>query len=376
MAAHGLRDKNPRPRIRDLGITPGIFPPGPLNAITDIQGVRVGHRAIIQGDSIRTGVTAIIPAGGNLFQNKVPAAAYVGNGFGKAAGLLQVRELGNIETPIVLTNTLAVPRAIEGTVRWTLSQAGNENVQSINAVVCECNDGRLNDIRAMAVTVDDVLTAIESAQTGPVPEGNVGGGTGMVAFNFKGGIGTASRILPKSLGGWSIGALVQANFGGVLTIDGIRVGEAFGRHAFREHLMHSCVDLGQGRSENTHADADGSIVIVLATDAPLSSRNLERVARRALLGLARTGSYMSNGSGDFVIAFSTAYRLPATSDEATAITLDVPNDRVSPMFLAAVEATEEAIYNALTTAETMQGRDGVVVEAVDLDNLRQMLVRK
>lgn len=355
-----------RPRIRDLGVTPGILPTGPLNAITDVLGVRVGHRTIIEGDSIRTGVTAILPHDGNLFQQKVPAAVYVGNGFGKAAGFLQVQELGNLETPIVLTNTLAVGRALEGSVRWTLALSGNENVRSVNAVVGECNDARLNDIRAMAVTVDDVIAAINAAEAGPVAEGSVGGGTGMVMFGYKGGIGTASRVLPESLGGWTVGALVQANFGGVLTIDGVRAGEALGRYPFRDHLKRKPTDANP-------SDNDGSIIIVLATDAPLSSRNLERIARRAIMGLARTGSFMSNGSGDFVIAFSTAYRIAHDAADATMTIQDVPNDRMSPLFLAAVEATEEAIYNALTAAQTMQGHGGVTVEAIDIEALRSRL---
>src|SRR5262245_12452582 len=284
-----------RPRLRDLGVRPGILPAGKWNAITDVPGVRVGHRTIVEGDSIRTGVTAILPHAGNLFQKKVPAAVYVGNGFGKAAGFLQVRELGNIESPIVLTNTLAVGTAIEAVVGWTLTQPGNEQVRSVNAVVGETNDGFLNDIRARRVTGKDVLAAIEAAAAsspGPVAEGSVGAGTGTSALGWKGGIGTSSRVLPERLGGYVLGALVQSNFGGVLTIDGARVGEALGRYDFKS-------EVAPGPA------GDGSCMIVIATDAPLSSRNLERIARRAVMGLARAGSYMGNGSGDFVIAFST-----------------------------------------------------------------------
>ncbi|HEY9423060.1 MAG TPA: P1 family peptidase, partial [Thermoanaerobaculia bacterium] len=280
-----------RPRIRDLGVEPGIFPPGPLNAITDVEGVRVGHRTLIRDESVRTGVTAILPHGGNLFQKKTPAAVYVGNGFGKAAGFLQVQELGNLETPIVLTSTLSVGTAIEAVVGWTLEQPGNKEVRSVNAIVGETNDGWLNDIRGRHVTAADVRAAIATAQGGAVEEGSVGAGTGTMALGWKGGIGTSSRKLPGALGGYTVGALVQSNFGGVLTIDGAPVGERLGRYDFKDHVAKN-----QG---------DGSCMIVLATDAPLSARNLERLAKRAVLGLARTGSYMSNGSGDFVIAFST-----------------------------------------------------------------------
>ncbi|HVS02765.1 MAG TPA: P1 family peptidase, partial [Thermoanaerobaculia bacterium] len=279
-----------RPRLRDLGVAPGVLPPGPHNAITDVAGVRVGHRTLVRGDSIRTGVTAVLPHGGNLVQEKVPAAAWVINGFGKAAGLLQVRELGELESPIVLTNTLAVGTAVDAVVRWSLAQPGNEEVGSVNAVVGETNDGFLNDIRALAVSREEVVAALSAAREGPVEEGSVGAGTGTVAFGWKGGIGTASRRLPASLGGWTVGALVQSNYGGLLSIVGVPVGEALGRVPFR--------DEGAG-------SGGGSCMIVLATDAPLSSRNLERLARRATLALGRTGSYVSDGSGDFAIAFST-----------------------------------------------------------------------
>ncbi len=359
-----LAAETSRPRIRDLGARPGVLPPGPLNAITDVAGVRVGHRTLIRGEAVRTGVTAILPHGGDLFAEKTPAAVHVGNGFGKAAGFLQVRELGNLETPIVLTNTLSVGRAIEAVVAWTLAREGNEDVRSVNAVVGETNDGYLNDIRGMHVGSGDVVAAIEGASSGPVAEGSVGAGTGTSAFGWKGGIGTASRVLPESLGGYTLGALVQSNFGGVLQVDGVRVGEALGRFSFRDHLAPA--------TKAEEADAgDGSCMIVIATDAPLSPRNLERVARRAVLGLARTGSFMSNGSGDFVIAFST--RNLATSGDAGPREIeDLPNSAMSPLFLATVEAVEEAVYNSLTRATTVRGRAGHVREAIPIERLREL----
>jgi len=361
VAASPTGASSDRPRIRDLGVTPGVLPPGPLNAITDVEGVRVGHRTLIEGDSIRTGVTAILPAQGDLFQGKVAAAVWVANGFGKAAGFLQVRELGNLETPIVLTNTLAVGTAVNALVRWTLAQPGNEKVRSVNAVVGETNDGwALNDIRARRVTEKDVEDAIAAAQPGAVEEGSVGAGTGTVAFGWKGGIGTASRRLPKALGGWTVGALVQTNFGGILTIDGVRVGERLGKFAFSE-------ELGGPRG------GDGSCMIVLASDAPLSSRNLERLARRAELGLARTGSFVGNGSGDFVIAFSSRNRVPYDPPAAVRRVEEVENDQVDPLFLAAVESVEEAVYNSLTRATTVTGAGGRTVEAIPIPKLRELL---
>ena len=353
-----------RPRIRDLGIAPGIFEPGRFNAITDVTGVRVGHQTIVRGENIRTGVTAIVPHAGNVFQQKVPAAVYVANGFGKAAGFLQVQELGNIETPIVLTNTLNVGTAVETLAQWSLEQPGNENVRSVNAIVGETNDGYLNDIRGQHVTPGDVIAAIEAATDGPVEEGSIGAGTGTICFGFKGGIGTASRVLPETLGGYTVGALVQTNFGGILTIDGVRVGEALGRYSFRSQL--------QQASRVDDPPDDGSCMIVLATDAPLSARNLERIAKRAVLGLARTGSFMSNGSGDFVIAFSTHNLIPNGSREIRMID-DLPNDAMSPLFLATVEAVEEAVYNSLTKATTVTGREGHTVEAIPIDRLRELL---
>lgn len=345
-----------RPRIRDLGVTPGIFSPGRWNAITDVEGVRVGHKTLVRGESVRTGVTAILPHGGNLFQEKVPAAVYVGNGFGKAAGFLQIQELGNLETPIVLTNTLAVGTAIEAVVAWTLEQPGNESIRSVNAVVGETNDGDLNDIRGRHVTAADVRAAIAAAGTGAVEEGSVGAGTGTLALGWKGGIGTSSRVLPGTLGGYTVGALVQSNYGGVLQIDGVRVGEALGRYSFQK-------------------DSDGSCMIVLATDAPLSSRNLERLARRAVLGLARTGSFMSNGSGDFVIAFSTRNRVPFDPRERTLAVEELHNDAMSPLFLAVVEAVEEAVYNSLLRATDVTGHAGRRGEAIPIDRLRELLRR-
>jgi D-aminopeptidase len=353
-----------RLRIRDLGISPGVLPTGKWNAITDVAGVRVGHKTLFEGDSIRTGVTAILPHGGNLFARKVPAAVYVGNGFGKAAGFLQIRELGKIETPIVLTNTLAVGTAIDAVVGWTLAQPGNEGVQSVNAVVGETNDGGINDIRARRVTAKDVVAAIEAAKEGPVVEGSVGAGTGTVALGWKGGIGTASRLLPLSLGGYTVGALVQSNFGGILTVDGVRVGEKLGRYDFRGE-----VEAGRKSPEL------GSCIIVLATDAPLSPRNLERLARRAVLGLARAGSYMANGSGDFVIAFSTKNLEEHAPAARTRTVEEVQNDFVSSLFLATVEAVEEAVYNSLTKATTVTG-NGKTVEAIPIDRLRSILAER
>lgn len=348
-----------RPRARDLGIRPGVLAPGPNNAITDVAGVRVGHRTLIRGEAVRTGVTAILPHGGNLFQQKVPAAVWVGNGFGKAAGFLQVRELGNLETPVILTNTLAVGTALEAVVGWTLEQPGNEQVRSVNAVVGETNDGFLNDIRSRPVTAADIRAAIGAAAVGPVEEGSVGAGTGTMAFGWKGGIGTSSRVLPQSLGGWTVGALVQTNYGGVLTMDGAQVGETLGRHSFR--------------NETQKDRGDGSCMIVLATDAPLSSRNLERLAQRGILGLARTGSFLGNGSGDFVIAFSTRNLIPFEPKERTSTVEEVHNDAMSPLFLATVEAVEEAVYNSLLKATDVTGHQGHKGEALPIDQLRGML---
>ncbi|MGN6182317.1 MAG: DmpA family aminopeptidase [Thermoanaerobaculia bacterium] len=315
---------NARPRAREIGIQPGILPTGALNAITDVEGVRVGQTTLIRGENVRTGVTVILPHGGNLFREKVPAAVFVGNGFGKLMGSTQIDELGEIESPIALTSTLNVPRVADALIDWMLAMPGNEDVKSINVVVGETNDGRLNDIRGRHVGRDEVFAALKNAKGGAVEEGSVGAGTGTVAFGWKGGIGTSSRKLPAKLGGWTIGVLVQTNYGGVLTIDGNPVGKKLGQYYLKNEL------------EN----ADGSIMIVIATDAPVDARNLERMGARAMMGLARTGAAGTNGSGDYAIAFSTA---------RNATTL-VKNDDMSPLFLAVIEATEDAIYNSLLKA--------------------------
>jgi D-aminopeptidase len=346
------------PRARDLGLEPGILPPGELNAITDVSGVLVGHQTLIEGESVRTGVTAVLPHDGNLFQEKVPAAVDTANGFGKAAGFEQVRELGNIESPILLTNTLSVGTAIEAGVAWTLKQPGNEDVRSVNVVAGETNDGYLNDIRGQHVTRQHVFGAINSAEGGAVTEGNAGAGTGTRALGWKGGIGTASRKLPEKLGGWTVGVLVQANFGGILTVDGIPVGERLGRHDFHDILS------GEAGTADIPED-EGSVMVVIATDAPVGSRNLERMARRAPLGIARTGGYMNNGSGDFMIAFSTADRISSGDPDPVNERARLANNGMSALFLGVVEATEEAVYNALMQAEPMTGRDGHTAEALN-----------
>jgi len=350
---------SPRKRVRELGIMPGVLPAGKWNALTDVHGVKVGHVTLIEGENVRTGVTAILPHDGNLFQEKVPAGIAVGNGFGKLMGSTQVEELGEIETPLVLTNTLAVPRAAEALIEWTLAQKGNENVRTVNPVVGETNDGILNNIRRMAVTKEHVLAALEQAASGPIPEGCVGAGTGTICFGWKGGIGTSSRLLPVKLGGYTVGALAQTNFGGVLQMDGIPVGKQLGQYALKEYLADT--------------SADGSIMIVLATDAPLSDRNLGRLARRGLAGLARTGASMSNGSGDYVIAFSTAAEVRRTPERRENVWTypELPNDLISPLFQAAIEATEEAIYNSLCMAETMMGYRGAKVAALPLSFLEK-----
>jgi D-aminopeptidase len=346
-------------RAADLGLHIGVMTPGKLNAITDVSGVKTGHTTLIKEDSIRTGVTAILPHEENLFQQKVPAAIYVGNGFGKLTGTTQVKELGNIESPIILTNTLSVAAAVNAVISYTISQKGNENVQSVNALVGETNDGYLNDIRGRHITEADVLNAINSAATGIIAEGNVGAGTGTVCFGFKGGIGTASRVLPKKLGGYTIGVLVQTNFGGVLTIDGVPVGEELKKYYLHDEL---------------NEKADGSCMIVVATDAPLDARNLERLAKRGFMGLARTGGIASNGSGDYVIAFSadSTLRIPFNAPEILQQKV-LSNDAVSPLFMAAIEATEEAVINSLLAAETMKGKNGIIAEALPKDKLKEIL---
>ena len=358
-----------RPRARDLGITVGILPTGSLNAITDVPGVLVGHTTLIRGDNVRTGVTAIVPHGGNLFQEKVPGAVFVGNGFGKLAGSTQVNELGEIETPILLTSTLSVPRVADFVIDYMLALPGNEQVQSINPLVAETNDGYLNDIRGRHISRDDVFKAIKEAKSGAVDEGCVGAGTGTVAFGFKGGIGTASRKLPGRLGGFTVGVLVQSNFGGVLTINGAPVGRELGRYYLKDVL-----DPG---SPPQQRGADGSIIMVIATDAPLDSRNLDRLAARAMMGLARTGAAGTNGSGDYAIAFSTAteVRIKPLNESERSVPRNVKtlaNDAMSPLFLAVIEATEEAIYNSLFRATTTTGR-GRTVEALPLDRTVEIL---
>jgi len=361
-----------RPRSRDLGIVVGVLPPGSLNAITDVAGVRVGHATVIKADNVRTGVTAILPHPGNLFQEKVPAAIFVGNGFGKLMGSTQVRELGEIETPILLTSTLNVPRVADALLDWMLALPGNEQVRSVNPIVAETNDGYLSDIRGRHVGQAEVFQALRSAQSGAVEEGSVGAGTGTTAFGFKGGIGTASRVVPRSAGGYTVGVLVQTNFGGVLTINGAPVGRELGQYYLKEQLEPP----QRGQRDTRATDrADGSIIIIVATDAPLDSRNLDRLAARAMLGLARTGSPSTNGSGDYVIAFSTAAgnRIRSSGTIQQAATLG--NEMMSPLFLAVVEATEEAIYNSLFRATTVTGVDGHRSEALPIERTVEILKR-
>jgi D-aminopeptidase len=336
-------------RARELGIAPGVLPPGPLNAITDVAGVRVGHVTLIEGDSIRTGVTAILPQGGNLFLKKVACGIHVGNAFGKLAGSTQVAELGTLETPIILTNTLNVAEGIAGAVEWTLAQPGNESVVSVNAVVGETNDSRLNDIRRRFVTKQHVVAAIGAAREGPVEEGAVGAGTGTVCFSFKGGIGTSSRVLPKARSAYTAGVLVQTNFGGVLSINGAPIGKELG-----VHFLKSALDPAPG----------GSCMVVVATDAPLDARNLQRLAARAMLGLGVTGSPTTHGSGEYVIAFSTK---PVADAARTT------DEELSALFQAVKEATEEAVYNSLFMANTTTGHQGRKIEALPVDRVLEIL---
>lgn len=347
---------NPRPRARDIGVIVGVLPPGPLDAITDVAGVRVGHATLVKGDDIRTGVTAIIPHDGNLFREKIPGAVHVGNAFGKPIGSTQVEELGEIETPILLTSTLNVPRVADALVEYMLQLSGNEDVRSVNPLVGETNDGFLSENRLRSVGKAEVLTAIESAKDGPVEEGSVGAGTGTVAFGFKGGIGTASRKLPQRLGGHTVGVLVQTNYGGVLTINGAPVGRELGKYFLKDEMER----------------ADGLCMIVVATDVPVDARNLKRLAARSMLGLGRTGSAGSNGSGDYVIAFSTSpeVRIRAGAPKEARL---VSNDAMSPLFLAVIEATEEAVYNSLFRATTVIGRDGHSAEALPLEQTIKIL---
>lgn len=377
----GLSQTNDRPRAREIGIRIGILPTGELNSITDVAGVGVGHSTIIRGENIRTGVTVILPHGGNLFREKVPGAVFVGNGFGKLAGSTQVNELGEIETPILLTSTLAVPKTADFLMDYMLGLSGNEGVRSINPLVAETNDGGLNDIRGRHITRDDVFNALKSSKGGAVEEGSVGAGTGTVAFGWKGGIGTASRRLPANLGGYTVGVLVQTNFGGVLMIDGVPVGEELGRYYLKDAVSMQRPAGKQERNSKldnnaltdvraSASDADGSIIIVIATDAPLDHRQLMRMAARSMAGLARTGSSMTNGSGDYAIAFSTANQINANESVRKISVLG--NDAMSPLFQAVIEATEEAIINSLFKATTVTG-NGRTVDALPLDKVREII---
>ncbi|MFQ5864192.1 MAG: P1 family peptidase [bacterium] len=355
-----LAADNNRPRARDLGIQIGVLRPGKWNAITDVGGVKVGQVTLIERENIRTGVTAIVPHGGNLFRLKVPAAIYVGNGFGKLCGFTQVEELGNIETPILLTNTLNVPKVADALIDYMIQLKGNEHIRSINPIVGETNDGWLNEIQGRHVTREDVFEAINNAKSGPVEEGSVGAGTGTMCLGFKGGIGTSSRILPEDYGGYRVGVLVQTNYRGILEINGAPVGRELGKYYLANKI--------------DYPDEDGSCMIVVATDAPVASRNLKRLAKRAFLALAKTGSFSSNGSGDYVIAFSTySTNLIQHEDNKSArnVTL-LSNDQLSPLFLAVVEATQEAVYNSLFRATTVIGRDGHKCEAIPIDKVMEI----
>ena len=360
---------NTRPRVREAGVTVGVFEPGEHNAITDVRGVLVGHTTVIESPGVRTGVTAILPHSGNAYMSRVPAAIHVGNGYGKLLGVTQVRELGEMETPILLTCTLCVWKAADAMVEWMLGLEGMEEVRSLNALVGETNDGGLNDIRSRPITPEHVVSALEGATDGAVEEGAVGAGAGTVAFGWKGGIGTSSRVLPESLGGYSVGVLVQSNFGGILQIAGAPVGIELGQYAFADQV-------GQDADYDPDADVQewGSIMMVVATDAPLSDRSLERVARRAVMGLGRTGSYASNGSGDYVIAFSTANGVRRGSSGGVRSVDDLANSSMSGLFEATVEATEEAIYNSLFKAQTVTS-NGRTVEALPMEATIEILRR-
>lgn len=356
LSAHAQNQK----RARDYGIKIGVMSPGKFNSITDVAGVKVGHATLIKGDSIRTGATAILPHSGNIFQQKVPAAVFVANGFGKLAGSTQIMELGNLETPIVLTNTMNVATAMDALITYSLSQSGIENLRSVNAVVGETNDSFLNDIKGRHVAATDVLQALANAKDAIIEEGNVGAGTGTICFGYKGGIGTSSRKLPQSLGGYTIGVLVQTNFGGVLQINGVNIGKELGKFDFSNQLLNN---------------VDGSCMIIVATDAPLDSRNLERLAKRAFLGLGKTGGIASNGSGDYVIAFSTTenLRIAHSPKEKVSQTNTLHNDYTSPIFMAAIEATEEAIINSLFAGKTMKGNKGNTVEGLPIEKVISIL---
>lgn len=354
-----------RPRSADIGLKVGVLPAGPLDAITDVAGVQVGQKTLIEGDRVRTGVTAILPHAGNLYRDRVPAGVFVGNGYGKMTGSTQIEEMGEIEAPILLTSTTSVFRVADAVISHMLSLPGNEEVLSVNPVVGETNDGYLNDIRGRHISPQDVEDAIRGAKSGTVDEGAVGAGTGTVAFGWKGGIGTASRRVPAGLGGYTVGVLVQSNFGGILTIGGAPVGQELGQYYLKERAS---------QATERKDKADGSCMIVIATDAPLDARNLKRLAARAWVGMGRTGSSASNGSGDYAIAFSTSsqaairYGNPAITRKTDSVT----NDAMSPLFEASIEATEEAIYNSMLRATTTTG-NGHTVEALPIDKLTAIL---
>ena len=376
LALQPAHAQEPRVHARDLGIAPGIFATGPNNAITDVEGVRVGQVTLREGDRVRTGVTAILPHPGNAYLSRVPAAVFVGNGFGKFVGSTQVAELGELETPILLTCTLCVWKAADAMVDWMLRQPGMRQVESINPLVGETNDGGLNDIRGRPVTAEAVRRALESAAGGPVQEGSVGAGTGTVAFGWKGGIGTSSRRLPASLGGWTVGVLVQSNYGGVLQMGGAPVGIELGQYAFKDAVAAADAPAGAARAGWGRGPADdrgdGSVIVVIATDAPLSDRNLRRLASRAMMGLGRTGSSASNGSGDYAIAFSTSPQVRRAFDAERLQTVELANPQASAVFQAGVDAVEEAVYNSLLMATTESG-NGITVQAIPLDKLRVVL---
>ncbi len=376
LALQPAHAQEPRVHARDLGIAPGIFATGPNNAITDVEGVRVGQVTLREGDRVRTGVTAILPHPGNAYLSRVPAAVFVGNGFGKFVGSTQVAELGELETPILLTCTLCVWKAADAMVDWMLRQPGMRQVESINPLVGETNDGGLNDIRSRPVSAEAVRRALESAAGGPVQEGSVGAGTGTVAFGWKGGIGTSSRKLPASLGGWTVGVLVQSNYGGVLQMGGAPVGIELGQYAFKDAVAAADAPVGAARAGWGRGPADdrgdGSVIVVIATDAPLSDRNLRRLASRAMMGLGRTGSSASNGSGDYAIAFSTSPQVRRAFDAERLQTVELANPQASAVFQAGVDAVEEAVYNSLLMATTESG-NGITVQAIPLDKLRVVL---
>lgn len=367
LLSSGVAFADERMRARELGVAPGIFQPGKHNAITDVASVRVGQVTLRRGEDIRTGITAILPHEGNAYLSRVPAAVHVGNGFGKFVGTTQVTELGELETPVLLTCTLCVWKAADAMADWMLRQPGMEDVHSINPVVGETNDGDLNDIRSRPVAAQDVEHALASAQAGPVQEGSVGAGTGTVAFGWKGGIGTSSRELPKTLGGWTLGVLVQTNYGGVLQVQGAPVGRELDRYAFRDEVAAN-IDTRDAVGER----GDGSVIVVIATDAPIGERNLGRIASRAMMGLGRTGSSASNGSGDYALAFSTAESVRRAFGAPRLALEELPNDAMSALFQATVEAVEEAVYNSLFMATTVTG-NGRTVQAIPLDRVRTVL---